>query len=77
MKMFTSTREREDPMDVASVCSQQTPLKVKKVEVRKISIRFRVSWSTKLEMRARASNIEILVKRETTSKLTMRSSSSR
>jgi hypothetical protein len=54
----------------------ETPLKVKKVEERWILIRLRVSGSTSLEIRVRDSKTEILVNKETTSKLTMRSSSS-
>jgi len=46
---------------------------VKKVEKRQILIRFRVSRSMRLEMKVRALEAGILVKRDTTLKLTMMS----
>jgi hypothetical protein len=50
---------------------------VKKEEVRHISIRLRVSGSTILEIRLRDFKTSILVNKETTSKVTMISCSSR
>lgn len=45
-KMFMTMREREKPIVVPSICSQQTQLKVIKVVVRQIVIRLRVLEST-------------------------------
>jgi hypothetical protein len=55
INILATTRDKDDPMVVPLVYSWQTPLKVKKVEERQILIRLRVSRSTSLEIKARAS----------------------
>jgi hypothetical protein len=64
-------------MVVPFVCLLHIPWKVKKVEVRNISIILRVSKSTNLEISSRNLGKSILVNNEKTSNITMMSYSSR